>query len=90
MNSETLVNAVKEGLGTGPNYPSGVIEHYIGEVKAYLAAAGVPETVMNSDEVIGIIVREWMISGTTAACPNTFIRELSNYHFQEVNTYGDL
>ena len=45
MNSE-LVNAVKEGIGTGPNYPSGVIEHYIGEVKAYLAAAGVPETVM--------------------------------------------
>lgn len=57
MNSETLVNAVKEGIGTGPNYPSGVIEHYIGEVKAYLAAAGVPETVMNSDEITGIIVR---------------------------------
>lgn len=57
MNSETLVNAVKEGIGTGPNYPSGVIEHYIGEVKAYLAAAGVPETIMNSDEITGIIVR---------------------------------
>lgn len=57
MNSEILVNAVKEGIGTGPNYPSGVIEHYIGEVKAYLAAAGVPETVMESDKVTGIIVR---------------------------------
>lgn len=52
-----MLESVKTALGITGTYQDDLLQIYIDEVIAYLTAAGVSESVINSDAATGIIVR---------------------------------
>lgn len=57
LTHEQLLARVKDGIGITGDYQDGTLSIYIDEVKAFLKGAGVSATVLESDEVVGIVTR---------------------------------
>lgn len=57
MTADELLAKVKVGLGITGDYQDDTLKFYIDEVKAFMRSAGVAETVVNSSEAAGIIMR---------------------------------
>lgn len=57
MTADELLAKVKAGLGITGDYQDETLKVYIDEVKAFMQSAGVPETVANSSEAVGLIMR---------------------------------
>lgn len=77
--ADTL-SKVKSALGITGDYQDATLEIYIDEVKAYMADAGVPESVINSEKSAGVIARGvtdlWNYNGGAG--------KLSDYFYQRV------
>lgn len=54
---EDLLAKVKSGLGLTGEHHDETLKVYIDEVKEYMAAAGIDETVVGSDKAVGCILR---------------------------------
>lgn len=54
---QALLERVKNAIGITGNYQDAAIKEYIAEVKEYLASAGVPVAVLQSEKVAGIVSR---------------------------------
>lgn len=57
MTAEELLKKIKAGLGISGDYQDETLQVYIDEVKAFMLSAGVAETVVNSSEAVGVIMR---------------------------------
>lgn len=57
MTDEELLTKVKTGLGVTGTYQDETLKIYIADVKAYLTDAGVSETIVNSPQSVGVILR---------------------------------
>lgn len=57
MDTNELLNKVKQGLGITGDYQNDTIKLYIDEVKNYMASAGVPKSIIDSSVSIGTIIR---------------------------------
>lgn len=75
-----MLDLVKTNLGITGNYQDEAIQGYINEVKAFLIDGGISESVVNSNEVAGLIsigVKDLWNYGSGKS-------ELSPYFFQRV------
>ena len=57
MTDAEILAKVKTGLMITNDLFDGVLSVHIGDVKSYLKNAGVPESVVNSEESVGVILR---------------------------------
>lgn len=57
LSDRYLLVKVKYGLGIVGDYHDNTLNAYIDEVKAYMAGAGIHETIVNSDKAVGCIIR---------------------------------
>lgn len=57
MAADELLKKVKAGLGITGDYQDETLQVYIDEVKAFMLSAGVPQTVIDSSEAVGVIMR---------------------------------
>ncbi len=57
MNSKELLDKVKTAMMNTGDYQDGAMQIYIDEVLEYIKDAGVPQTVMNSQKIVGVVVR---------------------------------
>lgn len=57
LTDKELLAKIKAGLGITGNYQDETLQFYIDEVKAFMHSAGVSESVVNSSEAVGVIMR---------------------------------
>ena len=57
MTDAEILSKVKTGLMITTNLFDEVLKLHIDEVKFYLKSAGVPETIVDSEESVGVILR---------------------------------
>lgn len=57
MTEMELLQKVKSGLGITGDYQDDTLQVYIDEVKAFMIAAGVRETIVNSSAAVGCIMK---------------------------------
>ncbi len=57
MTDKELLAKIKAGLGITGDYQDEALQFYIDEVKAFMRSAGVAESVVNSSEAVGVIMR---------------------------------
>ena len=57
MTNIELLNEVKTSLGITGTYQDKTIENYIFEVLEYLSDSGVSDKVLQSESIVGIVVR---------------------------------
>lgn len=80
MTDEELLTEVKKRIGVTGEYQDGTIKGYIQDVKFFMIDAGVNDTVMQSNEIIGAVTRGvsdlWNYGSGTG--------EFSPYFFQRV------
>ena len=76
-----ILTKVKSALGITGNYQDTTLKIYIDEVKYYMADAGVPESVINSDMSAGVISR----GVTDLWSYGTNDGKLSTYFYQRVS-----
>lgn len=74
-----LLDRVKASLGITGEYQDVTISEYIAEVKCYLKDAGVSESVIESDEAVGVIARG------VSDLWNYDSGKLSEYFYQRAN-----
>lgn len=77
MTAEELLTKVKAGMGITGDYQDETLKVYIDEVKAFMRSAGVPQTVVDSSEAVGVITRGvndlWNYASGGATFSNHFI-----------------
>ena len=76
-----ILTKVKSALGITGNYQDATLNIYIDEVKYYMADAGVPEAIINSDISAGVISR----GVTDLWSYGTNDGKLSDYFYQRVS-----
>lgn len=57
MTEQELLTKIKTGLGITGDYQDEALQFYIDEVKYFMRSAGVPQTVVDSSESVGVIIR---------------------------------
>lgn len=57
MTNAELLTKLKSGLGITGTYQDDTLQVYIDEIKAYLASAGVKQSVIESEAAVGCIIR---------------------------------
>lgn len=57
LTTEQLLKRVKDAIGITGEYQDDAITVYIDEVKAFLLSAGVHDTVLETDKVVGVVAR---------------------------------
>lgn len=57
LTDKELLAKIKAGLGITGDYQDEALQFYIDEVKAFMRSAGVSESVVNSSEAVGVIMR---------------------------------
>ena len=57
MTATELLKKVKAGLGITGDYQDETLQLYIDEVKGFMRSAGVADTVVDSSEAVGVIMR---------------------------------
>ena len=57
MTNAELLAKLKSGLGITGTYQDDTLQVYIDEIKAYLASAGVKQSVIESEAAVGCIIR---------------------------------
>lgn len=57
MTNAELLAKLKSGLGITGTYQDDTLQVYIDEIKAYLASAGVKQSVIESEASVGCIIR---------------------------------
>lgn len=57
MTNAELLTKIKSGLGITGTYQDDTLQVYINEIKAYLASAGVKQSVIESEAAVGCIIR---------------------------------
>ena len=57
MAEQALLTKVKNAIGITGDFQDATIGEYIAEVKGYLKSAGVPDAVLQSEKVAGIVSR---------------------------------
>lgn len=57
LTDKELLAKIKAGLGITGDYQDETLQFYIDEVKAFMRSAGVSESVVNSSEAVGVIMR---------------------------------
>lgn len=81
MADASILTGVKNALGITGDYQDATLNIYIDEVKAYMASAGVSESVINSSASVGVIAR-----GVTDLWNlNAGAGKLSDYFYQRVS-----
>lgn len=89
MTSEELLARVKGDLGlTGNDFHDTTLTGYIAEVKRFLLDAGVPNTVVESENAAGLISRGvsdlWNYGSGAADLSPYFFRRAAQLKYQEV------
>ena len=73
MTNQELLIKVKHGLGITGDFQDDTLLVYIDEVKSYMKSAGVPNDVIESNKVIGVITKGvndlWDYSNSTGLSP---------------------
>lgn len=57
MTDKELLAKIKVGLGITGEYQDEALQFYIDEVRGFMRHAGVPKTVVDSSESVGVIMR---------------------------------
>lgn len=57
LTDKELLAKIKAGLGITGDYQDEALQFYIDEVKAFMRSAGISESVVNSSEAVGVIMR---------------------------------
>jgi hypothetical protein len=57
MTDAQLLTKIKNGLGITGNFQDDTLTVYLDEVKAFMASAGVPATIIESEASVGCIMR---------------------------------
>ena len=57
MTDEQILTAVKSALLINGEYHDEMLKIYIDEIRDFLKSAGVSETVLNSEKIVGIVSR---------------------------------
>ena len=57
MTDKELLTKIKVGLGITGEYQDEALQFYIDEVRGFMRHAGVPQTVVDSSESVGVIMR---------------------------------
>lgn len=57
MTEQELLAKIKAGLGITGEYQDEALLFYIDEVKHFMRSSGVPQSVVDSSEAVGVIVR---------------------------------
>lgn len=57
MTEQELLTKIKAGLGITGDYQDEALQFYIGEVKGFMRSAGVSQSVVDSSEAVGVIMR---------------------------------
>ena len=57
MTEQELLTKIKKGLGITGEYQDEALLFYIDEVKHFMRSAGVPQSVVDSSESVGVIMR---------------------------------
>lgn len=57
MTNAELLAKLKSGLGITGTYQDDTLQVYIDEIKAYLASAGVNQSIIESEAAVGCIIR---------------------------------
>lgn len=57
MTDSELLKKVKAGLGITGDFQNETLKFYIDETKAFMLSAGVPQSVIDSEESVGCIMR---------------------------------
>lgn len=88
MTSEELLTRVKADLGlTGNDFHDATLTGYITEVKLFLADAGVPNTVVESEYAAGVISRGvsdlWNYGSGAAELSPYFMMRAAQLKYQE-------
>ena len=80
MTAEELLKKVKVALGISGDYQDETLQVYIDEVKAFMRSAGVSETVVNSSEAVGVIMRGvadlWNYASGSVKLSDSFIQRM--------------
>ena len=57
MTEQELLTKIKKGLGITGDYQDEALQFYIDEVKGFMRSAGVSQSVVDSSEAVGTIMR---------------------------------
>lgn len=57
MTEQELLTKIKAGLGITGEYQDEALQFYISEVKGFMRSAGVSQSVVDSSEAVGVIMR---------------------------------
>lgn len=75
-----LLKKVKIGLGITGEYQDETLQIYIDEVKAFMRSAGVLQTVIDSPEAVGVIMRGvadlWRLDSGSATLSEYFVQRV--------------
>ena len=92
MTDEELLTKIKSGLGITGTYQDETLKVYIADVKSFLIDAGVSETVVNSSESVGVIMRGvtdlWNYGSGGTSFSQYFMQRATQLAYKEVESDG--
>lgn len=80
VTAEELLKKIKAGLGITGDYQDETLKVYIDEVKGFMRSAGVTQSVIDSSEAVGLIMRGvadlWTYQSGGAKLSDHFIQRM--------------
>lgn len=96
MTDEEQLVEVKKAIGIADDFQDGTIMVYLQEVKEYLASAGVSKSVLESNKIIGLLVRGvmdlWNYGAGSTKLSSYFVERVIqlSYAAEEIKTKSGL
>lgn len=93
MTEKELLTKIKTALGITGEYQDEALQFYIDEVKSFMRSAGVPQSVVDSSESVGVIMRGvadlWTYQSGGAKLSEHFILRVNQLSATPKDTGGE-
>lgn len=93
LTADELLKKVKLGLGITGTYQDETIQFYIDEVKSFMCSAGVAQSVVDSSDAVGVIMRGvadlWNYGSGSVKLSEYFIQRVIQLAAETAETGGE-
>jgi hypothetical protein len=90
IDDKTLIEEIKTRLSITENFHDTLLLAYANDVKAYMLAGGVPETVLDTEKALGAIAlgvsNLWHMGMGNGEFSNGFIQRVIQLRYEEVES----